>query len=33
MAKRLAALSRHMQRARGTDKAAELILKVTEKGA
>ncbi|HXU59298.1 MAG TPA: glycosyltransferase [Verrucomicrobiae bacterium] len=33
MAKRLQVLSRHMQKARGTDKAADLILKVTEKAA
>ena len=26
-------LSRHMQKAKGTDKAADLILKVTEKAA
>ena len=33
MAKRLHVLSRHMQKAKGTDKAADLILKVTEKAA
>jgi len=33
MAKRLQLLSRHMQKAKGTDKAADLILKVTEKAA
>jgi UDP:flavonoid glycosyltransferase YjiC (YdhE family) len=33
MAKRLAALSRHMTKAKGPQKAADLILKVAEKGA
>ena len=33
MGKRLAALSRHMKKAKGPQKAAELILKVAEKGA
>jgi MGT family glycosyltransferase len=33
MARRLAALSRHMQKARGTEKAAELILKIAGRGA
>lgn len=32
MHRRLAALSRHMRKARGTDRAAELILKVAERG-
>ncbi len=33
MAKRLAALARHMQKAKGAEKAAQLILKVAEKAA
>jgi UDP:flavonoid glycosyltransferase YjiC (YdhE family) len=32
MHKRLAALSRHMHKAKGSDKAAELILKIAERG-
>jgi hypothetical protein len=33
MAKRLDKLSRHMQKAKGPEKAARLILKVAERGA